>query len=212
MAFGPYKITEEFEKAICDYTGAPFCCVVDSCSHAIFLSLKYQIRIANINISKNIRIPKHTFPSIPCEIIHAGLNVRFYDSPKVMKGPYRLEPTKVWDSALRFTKDMYMPDSFMCISFTGPRKKLKLIKGGAILHDSPDAQKWFISARMSGRHECSFMEDNIQFPGWNYYLDPEKSARGLMLIREFYNEEGEALPNLDVECEYPDLSLMDAFK
>lgn len=207
MAFGQYKITEYFEKAICDYTGAPHCVVVDSCSHAIFLALKYEQTRKTI---KEITIPKRTFPSVPCEIVHAGIKLKF--GRESFKGIYQLYPTKIWDCALRFTTNMYVPNTHMCISFTGPRKILKLIKGGAILTDDTQAVDWFKSARMSGRHEMPFMADNIDFAGWNYYIMPELSARGIALIRTFYDEEETPLPNDDVDLEYPDLSIMAAFK
>ena len=218
-AQGPYAITEQFEQAICDYTGAPFCCVVDCCSHAIFLALMWEKQIKAI-LTDKITIPFHTFPSVPCEIIHAGFRVGFSNEYVACQntrmnglcGPYQLFPTHVIDSALRFTTDMYSPNAFMCISFTGPRKILKLTKGGAILHDNPKAQEWFKSARMSGRHEKPFLEDSLEFAGWDFYIDPAKSARGLMAMREFYDDAGNPLPNDDVELEYPDLSKMEAFK
>jgi len=107
---------------------------------------------------------------------------------------------------------MYIPNSFMCISFTGPRKHLKLMKGGGILTDDKHAVEWFKSARMSGRHEKSFMEDVIEFAGWNYYLLPDISARGIALLREFYDDKGNPLSNEDSIIDYPDLSKMPAFK
>ena len=39
MANGIYKITEEFEKALSEYTGAPYVVTVDNQSYALFLSL-----------------------------------------------------------------------------------------------------------------------------------------------------------------------------
>ena len=209
MAHPPYDITENFEKALCDYTGAPYAVAVDCCSHAIFLSLVYEKRFKLKHID-TIFMPKKTFPSVPCEVLHAGFKIAFTDYE--WKGIYQLSPSIVWDSALRFTKNMYIPGSLMCISFTGPRKHLKLIKGGAILTDNEYAVAWLRSARMSGRHEVPFMEDNIKFAGWNFYLNPELSARGIMLMRQFYNDAGEAVENPDLELEYPDLSNMDAFK
>jgi len=62
-----YRVTEEFEKALCDYTGAKYAITVDNASNAIFLSLMYE----DIN-GKEITIPSRTYPSVPCEIIHAG--------------------------------------------------------------------------------------------------------------------------------------------
>ena len=36
MAQGVYKITEDFEKALCDYTGAPHAIALDNMSNALF--------------------------------------------------------------------------------------------------------------------------------------------------------------------------------
>jgi len=109
MSKGVYKITEDFEKALSDYTGAPYVVTVDNASNALFLALKYE----NIE-GKEITIPSRTYPSVPCEIIHAGGRVKFKKTKrKTIKGAYQLEPTNVWDSALRFTNDMYIPGSHM---------------------------------------------------------------------------------------------------
>jgi dTDP-4-amino-4,6-dideoxygalactose transaminase len=42
MANGIYRITEDFEKALGDYTGSPYVVTVDNASNAIFLALMYQ--------------------------------------------------------------------------------------------------------------------------------------------------------------------------
>jgi len=206
-AQGVYKITEDFEKALAEYTGAPYAVAVDSCSSAIFLSLMYQQKYYSRD---KVYLPCRTFPSVPCEVLHAELRIEFYDG--FAQGAYQLEPFNVYDAALRFTHNMYIPDSHMCLSFTGPKKHLKLIKGGAILTDDMVAAEWFKSARMSGRHECDFMKDTIEFAGWNCYMMPEVAARGLMLMRQFYDDEGKPKDMPDVVCEYPDLSQMPAFK
>jgi len=207
-AQGVYKITEEFEQALCEYTGAPFAIALDSCSHAIFLSLKYQ----NIN-GVIIKIPNRTFPSVPCEIIHAGGRVEFYKvTGSYLKGAYQLKPTKVWDAALSFTNKMYKKDTHMCLSFTGPSKHLKLIKGGAILTDDEGAYEWFKRARISGRREKSFFDDSFDMIGWNFYMMPEIATRGLMLLRQFYDKDRNPINLPDIENEYPDLSIAPAFK
>jgi len=58
---------------------------------------------------------------------------------ETLKGAYQLKGSNVWDAALRFTADMYLPGTHMCLSFTGPYKHFKLSKGGAILTDSEEA-------------------------------------------------------------------------
>lgn len=208
MAEGIYKITEQFEEEISKYTGAPYVITVDNQSNALFLALTYE-KITG----KEITIPSRTYPSVPCEIIHAGGKVKFRQvEGKTLKGAYRLEPTKVWDSALRFTHNMYVPDTHMCVSFTGPYKTLKLSKGGAILTDDYHAMLWFKRARFSGRRECSYHTDHFDMIGWNMYLMPELAARGLLLMKQFYDVGSEQpISNPDVELPYPDLSKFDVF-
>jgi dTDP-4-amino-4,6-dideoxygalactose transaminase len=208
MANGVYKITEDFEKALSDYTGAPHVITVDNASNALFLALMYE----NIK-GKEITIPSRTYPSVPCEIIHAGGKVNFKKvEGKTIKGAYRLEPTNVWDSALRFTNNMYIPGQHMCVSFTGPYKQFKLSKGGAILTDNYDAYLWFKRARYSGRRECSYHDDNFDMLGWNFYMMPELASRGLLLMGQFYDRlTGKPLSNEDLELPYPDLSKFEIY-
>lgn len=207
MAQGVYKITEDFEQALGKYTGAPYVITVDNMSNALFLALYYE----GIE-GKEITIPSRTYPSVPCEIIHAGGKVNFKPvNGEKIKGPYQLEGSKTWDSALRFTYNMYIPNTFMCISFTGPYKHLKLSKGGAILTDDYDAMLWFKRARYSGRRECSYHDDNLDMLGWNFYMMPELAARGLLMMGQFYNG-SEPIENKDLELRYPDLSKFDIYK
>jgi dTDP-4-amino-4,6-dideoxygalactose transaminase len=202
MAEGVYRITEEFETALCKYTGAKYAVAVDNCSNALFLALLWSdIR------GKEIGIPARTYPSVPCEIIRAGGRVKF--SPvngRTIKGAYPLIGTRVWDSALRFTCNMYLPATFMCLSFTGPYKHLKLSKGGAILCDNHEAYQWFKRKRFSGRRECSYYVDNFDLLGYNFYMMPEIAARGLLLMGQFYDTSGNPIDNQDIEHGYPDLS------
>lgn len=202
----PYKCTVEFEQALAKYTGSTHAICLDNMSNALFLSLYYENHIKNA-CEKTITIPCRTYPSVPCEIIHAGLKVNF--SPvegKTITGAYQLEGSKVWDSALRFTADMYIPDTHMCISFTGPYKHFKLSKGGAILTDDADANRWFRRARYSGRRECSYHDDNLDMLGWNFYMMPELAARGLLLMNQFYDTSNNKIHNEDLTLPYPDLS------
>lgn len=208
MANGVHKITEDFEKELARYTNSPYVICLDNQSNALFLSLYYEKHILNKSLD-TITIPSHTYPSVPCEIIHTGSKVNFTPSPKLLKGIYQLSPSKVYDAALQFTGDMYIPNTHMCISFTGPYKHFKLSKGGAILTDDEQAYKWFKKARFSGRSECSYHEDDFDenpVIGWNFYMMPELAARGLLLINQFYNSDGSKKHQPDLELPYPDLS------
>jgi dTDP-4-amino-4,6-dideoxygalactose transaminase len=212
MANGIYKITEEFEEKLGHYTGAKYVVTVDNMSNALFLALYYEHKVMN-RTEEVIVIPSRTYPSVPCEIIHAGLKVNFEPvEGKTIKGAYQLKGSNVWDSALTFTADMYKPNTHMCVSFTGPYKHFKLSKGGAILTDDVDAYRWFKRARYSGRRECSYFEDNFDMLGWNFYMMPELATRGVLLMNQFYNRDGSKVVNKDLELPYPDLSKFEIYK
>lgn len=213
MANGIYKITEDFEKALSDYTGAPYVITVDNMSNALFLALYYEKNVKKSITDDKVGIPCRTYPSVPCEIIHAGLKVDFEPvEGKTIKGMYQLKGSNVWDSALSFTANMYKPNQHICVSFTGPYKHFKLSKGGAILTDSLEAYHWFKRARYSGRRECSYHDDYLDMIGWNFYMMPELAARGLLLMNQFYNLDGSKKHNEDLELPYPDLSKFEIYK
>jgi dTDP-4-amino-4,6-dideoxygalactose transaminase len=207
-----YDITNEFEKRLADYTGAPYVVTVDNQSNALFLALYYEHYVNKSLTTDKITIPSRTYPSVPCEIIHAGLKVNFKSvKGKTLKGAYQLEGSNVWDSALRFTSEMYISETHMCVSFTGPYKHFKLSKGGAILTDNYEAYLWFRRARYSGRRECSYHDDHFDMLGWNFYMMPELAARGVLLIGQFYNVDGTPKHNEDLELPYPDLSRFEIY-
>jgi dTDP-4-amino-4,6-dideoxygalactose transaminase len=207
MANGIYKITDDFEQMLAQYTGAKYAVTLDNMSNALFLALYYEKNVTKSITSKYITIPNRTYPSVPCEIIHAGLKVKWkMVEGKTITGAYELGGSNVWDSALTFTADMYKPGTHMCISFTGPYKHFKLSKGGAILTDSLEAYHWFKRARYSGRRECSYHDDNLDMLGWNFYMMPELAARGVLLMNQFYNMDSTKKHQEDLTLPYPDLS------
>jgi len=201
MAIGVHKITEDFELLVSKYTNASYCVAIDNCSNALFLALSYE----NIK-DKKISIPSRTYPSVPCEIIHADGKVEFYQVEGKIKGEYQLLGTKVFDSALRFTSNMYRKGFTQCLSFSGPHKHLKLGKGGMILTDDIEAYKWYKKARFSGRSECSYHDDNFTMTGWNFYMLPEIAAKGIGLMAGIKDH------NEDLELLYPDLSNFKVYK
>ena len=199
-----YDITAEFERKLCEYTGAPYAIAVDNQSNALFLALMYESSKGLKD--RTLAIPKHTYPSVPCEIIHSGNFVKFIDSDKMLTGEYQLQGSSVWDSALRFTFNMYRLEQMQCLSFTGPYKHLKLGKGGAILTDNIEAYKWLKKARFSGRSECSYHDDYFDMLGWNFYMLPEIAAKGVRDMQQFYNLDGTPKDMPDLTLPYPDLS------
>jgi len=173
-----YKIVRDFEKAIAEFTGAPFAVSVESCSAAIFLScLFYKVK----NISEVI-IPKYTYPSVPASIINAGGRVIFKDINWQKKGWYRLKNTIIIDSAKKLSRRMYIPNRLICLSFHA-HKPLAIGRGGMILTDDEKAVEWLKRARFDGRHEQSLHDDKLAMVGWNMYMTPEQAARGLELLQ-----------------------------
>lgn len=193
----PYQVTRDFEKTVADWAGATYGVAVESCTAALFLSLKRR----GVGKDDYIRIPKSTYPSVPCSIIHAGAHVSWSD--ELWEGAYELGETKVIDSALRFKKDMYMPGTFYCLSFH-LKKHLPIGRGGMILTDDKEAYEWFRRARFDGRGEMALNDDNFTMLGWNMYMTPEQSSRGLQLFQLVKNKEN---PDMDrVAQGFPDLS------
>lgn len=186
-------MTKKFEWEVANWCGARFAIAVESCSAAIFLCCHYK-RV------KTVRIPKWTYPSVPCSIIHAGGKIQF--SNKRWEGDYELEPYGIIDSALRFRPRMYRR-GLVCLSFH-LKKHLPIGRGGMILTDDQDAAAWLRKARFDGRSEVPLAEDTFTMLGWNMYMSPEQSARGLQLFSIIKNT---APVDLPFESQgYPDLS------
>ena len=116
MKHNPYEVIKNFEEIVADYCGSSYAVAVDNATNGLFLCMKY-LKIEN----QEITIPARTFMSVPCAIIHAGNKVNFDKNHpaikgKKLKGQYRLDPFPIWDSALTFKKDMYIPGELQCLS------------------------------------------------------------------------------------------------
>lgn len=194
-----HQVTKDFEKALCEYTGAKYAVAVNSCTMALFLALKYYDVEGEV-----ITIPKKTYCSVPMQIIQAGGAVKFMDLD--WKGEYELFPTDIIDSARRFTMGMFRPGFTHCVSFHSS-KILGDSQGGAILHDNPEADEWFRRARFDGRREDVDPKDDEFIMGWHCYMSPDVAARLLWKLSNLppHNDD---LPNSD----YPDLSQKEIFK
>lgn len=200
MNTNPYAIVADFEERIAEWAGSKYAVALESGTAALFLSLMYRRPIGEV------LIPKYTYPSVPCSIIHAGGKVKFTDDD--WNGEYELAPLEIWDSALRFQKGMYH-GGFQCLSFH-IKKHLPIGRGGMILTDDKEAHDWFKLARFDGRNPVPLREDNFTVLGWNLYMEPSQAARGVQLFETLRNKH---LPDLVVaEQGYPDLSQFEIYK
>lgn len=194
----PYKIVAKFEETIAAYVGARYAVAVESGSAAIFLCCHY------LNV-KEVEIPKNTYPSVPCSIIHAGGSVKF--THERWHGIYELKPHKIYDGALRFKKNMYQ-GGFLCLSFHN-KKHLPIGRGGMILTDDFNAQAALKRMRFDGRGEVPLQQNDFRILGFNMYMTPEQAARGLLLFSAIKDKD---LDDLPVEAQgYPDLSKFEVY-
>ena len=171
----PWDVVDLFEKKLAEYGGSKYAVAVDNCTDAMFLCLKY------LKAGGEIILPKRTYVSVPCTVIHTGCKVKFEDIE--WSGAYQLNPYPVWDGATRMQRGMYVKDSYYCLSFHR-RKHIPIGKGGMILTDDKRAYEWFKVARYEGRHmDKLYKDDYFDMIGWNMYMPPEQAAEGLELFK-----------------------------
>lgn len=191
-----------FEEEIAEYAGSKYAVSVDSCTNALFLCCKY------LDV-KEVTIPCKTYLSVPMSVLHSGAKVVFDKTPSInhWNGVYQLKPYPIYDSAKRLTSNMYIKDSFMCLSFH-IKKQLPIGKGGMILTDDADAVEWFKRARYEGRSEVYYKEDNVKTLGWNMYMTPQQASTGLALFQNYPEHNAD----LEEKNGYRDLTEFDVFK
>lgn len=193
-----YKVVKDFERALCDYTGAPYCVTVNSCSMALFLCCKL-LKV------QEVIIPRFTYPSVAAGIVNAGGWCKFEDSNWQTLGWYKLKPTNIIDSAKYLAKLMYIKNTYTCLSFHA-KKTIPIGQGGAILLDNKEHYELLKCMRFDGRHEKALCLDVLECVGWNCYLSSDRAARGLELMQWIKNE------NLLPPDPYQDLSRYDFYK
>jgi dTDP-4-amino-4,6-dideoxygalactose transaminase len=192
----PRDIINIFESLLASYAGSKYAVLTDTCSHALFLSLKFR------NFQGEIEIPQNTYVSVPMQIIHAGARPIFRFEE--WSGIYELKPVNIIDGAARFTKNMYFGNNSLHTLSFQIKKRLPIGKGGAILTDSKEAYDWLKLASYDGRNLDSeyTSKDHVKLLGWHYYMTPEDAARGIILFSEL-NEFN--LDTMDYK-HYPDVS------
>ena len=125
-----FKTVTQLEKQLAEFFGAPYAVCLDACTHGIELCLRHQ----NIN---TITVPKRTYISVPFLANKLNINLKWRDEEwqDYYKVNEHLKP--IYDAAVLWKKDSYIPGSFMCLSFQF-QKHLSLGRGGAILCDNKE--------------------------------------------------------------------------
>jgi dTDP-4-amino-4,6-dideoxygalactose transaminase len=202
------KLNEEFEKKFADYVGAKYCVLVNSCTAALFLSIKY-LQSKNPNL-KTVYLPSFTFAATATEAIHAGLDVTFGDVSvedgcllPTFKGydlaipvhyagneanvkMYNPKTLIIEDSAHRIDRGQCRNNkNLVCFSFYAT-KNLTMGEGGAICTNDEEAYNWLKQARHHGiskdgwnRYGGGGWRYEVEFIGWKANLSDIQAAIGL---------------------------------
>jgi dTDP-4-amino-4,6-dideoxygalactose transaminase len=214
----PRDVVDIFEEKVAKFSGSKYAVSVDCCSHGLFLSLKYLESIGELPEGINpltfkrdeITIPSRTYVSAPMQINQAGYTVKFEDIE--WSGIYQLKPTRIWDGAVRWTKDMYVGNNALQVVSFQIKKRIPIGKGGIILTDDRKAYEWLKLARYDGRDmSVPYTDENhILMMGYHMYMTPEDAARGIILMDEVnkYTEEHEDSGN---HLNYTDVSQLKIF-
>jgi dTDP-4-amino-4,6-dideoxygalactose transaminase len=194
-----FDIVREFEEKISDFYGATWGIAVDSCTHGVELCLRY------IGVDKLV-IPKRTYLSIP--FLANKLNIPLIWKDVNWKDYYEVGDTGVYDAAVLWKKDSYIPNTFMCLSFQF-QKHLSLGRGGMILTDNEEAKDELKKMSYDGRlPDVPWKEQDITLFGYHYYMTPETAQLGLDKLEDAKNTK----PRGWVLEDWPDLTKMEIFK
>jgi dTDP-4-amino-4,6-dideoxygalactose transaminase len=194
----PFQVVKDFEAALCERTGAKYVVTTTSCTMSTLIVCEY-LRV------QTVTIPKRTYVSVPQSIIRAGGKVQFEDLE--WSGIHQLKPYPIWDSARRLTQNMYIPGSYMCLSFHITKVLGLSGGGGAILHDNDEADPILRKMRFNGRTEGIHPRDDIfNVLGYNCYMYGDDAAEGIRRLA--------ILPKVNADLavsDYSDLSLVPLF-
>jgi dTDP-4-amino-4,6-dideoxygalactose transaminase len=164
----------EFERALAQYTGAPYAIMTDCCTHAIELCLRHER-------PNYLAFTAFTYLSVPMIMHKLGIEYRLI--PEDWTGEYQFLGSRIWDSARRLERDMYRAGMMQCLSF-GHGKPLQIGRGGAILLDDVDAYRIMLAQRYDGRDlDVSPWQDQKVFRvGYHYRPTIEEAVKGLELL------------------------------
>tara|TARA_R100000231_G_C5301325_1_gene157635 strand:+ start:25 stop:615 length:591 start_codon:yes stop_codon:yes gene_type:complete len=194
-----FNIVKEFEEKIADFYGAPYGVSVDACTHGIEICLRYVG-------ANEIVVPKRTYLSVPMLANKMNLELKWKDED--WRDYYEIGNTGVYDAAVLWRENSYIPKSFMCISFQF-QKHLSLGRGGIILTDDKEARDELKKMSYDGRTpDKPWREQNVTTMGYHYYMTPETAQKGL----DKFEEAKKTKPRKWLLEDWPDLTKMDVFK
>ena len=196
----PFDAIFDFESALAEYVGAPYCITTDSCTHAMEVALRLTHQ------QENIIIPAHTYLSVPMtlhklNIPYTMLNVDWWEF-----FGYHLLGSNVYDYARRWMPDMYKTGEIQCVSF-GRTKPIEIGTGGAIFTDSKELYESASMMRYDGRdiRIAPWSAQKTFTVGYHYYLRPEDCVTGMNILQS-----GKFIEQTrDQHYNYPDCSTLE---
>ena len=186
----PFDAVLDFERAVAYYTGAPYCVVTDSLTHA--MEIAFRLTFTRTEVA----FPAHTYLSVLMTLEKLG--IKYSLTGELWTGEYEFKGSNIWDSARRFDRHMYRDGAIQCVSF-GRTKPLEIGRGGCLLTDNREVYEAASCMRMDGRNIFKYKPWSTQGAfnlGFHYYMKPEDCVTGLNLLldkkftkqqAEFYN-------------------------
>ena len=163
----------EFENKVSTFFGAPYGVCVDSCTHGIELCLR-------MTEARYINVPRRTYLSIPMLADKLGIHLQWTDEQ--WQDYYRVNG-EIYDAAVLWKRNSYIPSSFMCLSFQY-QKHLSLGRGGMILCPDKESAERLKRLSYDGRVPgIPWREQDVDTIGYHYYLTPETAAAGLSKLQ-----------------------------
>ena len=192
-----FNVITNFEKEIANFFGSKFAVSTDCCTHAIELCLIY-------NNIQSVSIPYHTYLSVP--MTAKKLKIEWQWRNDLWQDYYQLTDN-IYDAAVLWKQNSYIPGSFMCLSFQF-KKHLSLGRGGMILIDDENAYHDLVKLGYDGRHRDEpWAEQDINCFGYHYYMTPETAQLGLDKLPTAIH----TVPKTWSWQDYPDLRSMPVF-
>lgn len=191
-----YSVLQDFERALCNYTGAPFCVLTDSCTHALELCFRYN------RVNHTVVMPRHTYVSALMVLHKLNIPVAFCDDD--WQYEYCYGNTNIWDSARGFELNMYRIGQRQCLSF-GYSKRLEIGHGGAVLLDNETEYHALKKMAYDGRDlNIKPWESQADWRvGYHYGMRLDDAVKGIRML-----EFEELKPLSSQLVSYPDVSAL----
>ena len=195
-----FDTIRQLENRVAEFFGSPYAVAVDCCTHGVELCLRYQ-KIGTISV------PRRTYISIP--FLSTKLNSFLEWRDEEWQDYYKVNDhfKPIYDAAVLWKRNSYIPGSFMCLSFQF-QKHLSLGRGGMILCDSKEDAIELKKMTYDGRlPDIPWREQDIDTIGYHYYMTPETAQNGLDKLDKAIA----TTPRQWKFTDWPDLSQMKIF-